>query len=48
MRNWDITDEMGKCSADKDAEYAEFVCKHVGIAFREVNFVREYWNEVFR
>jgi len=48
MRNWDIADEMGKCSADKDAEDAAYVCQHIGIPFTEINFVREYWNEVFR
>jgi len=48
MRNWDIADEMGVCSTDKDAEDAAFVCQHIGIPFHEINFVKEYWNEVFR
>ena len=48
MRNWDIADETGTCSADRDAEDAAYVCHHVGIPFHEVNFVKEYWNDVFR
>jgi len=48
MRNWDIADERGTCSADQDAEDAAYVCQHIGIPFHEINFVREYWNDVFR
>jgi len=48
MRNWDIADEVGQCSVDKDAADAEFVCNHLGIPFVEINFVKEYWNDVFR
>ena len=47
MRNWDIADEMGTCSADKDVEDAAYICQHLGIHFHEINFVREYWNDVF-
>jgi len=48
MRNWDIADEKGTCSADQDAEDAAYVCHHIGIPFREINFVRQYWTDVFR
>ena len=48
MRNWDIRDEQGHCSADQDYEDAEHVCRHIGIEFHEVNFVKEYWTDVFR
>jgi len=48
MRNWDIADEKGFCSADTDAEDAAYVCQHIGIPFHEINFVKEYWNDVFR
>jgi len=47
MKNWDVRDEKGKCSVDADREDAEFVCKTVGIPLYEVDFVKEYWNEVF-
>lgn len=47
MRNWDSKDEFGFCSADKDAEDAEKTCRFLDIPFVEVNFVKEYWNNVF-
>ena len=28
MKNWDLVDETGNCRADKEAEDAEYVCKH--------------------
>ncbi|XP_054720931.1 mitochondrial tRNA-specific 2-thiouridylase 1-like [Uloborus diversus] len=47
MRNWDIADETGHCQADQDKEDASFVCNKLGIPLIEVNFVKEYWNNVF-
>ncbi|KAK4296636.1 hypothetical protein Pmani_030882 [Petrolisthes manimaculis] len=47
MRNWDERDEKGHCTADIEAEDAEWVCNKLGIPFHEVNFVKEYWNDVF-
>ncbi|XP_074646045.1 mitochondrial tRNA-specific 2-thiouridylase 1-like [Tubulanus polymorphus] len=47
MRNWDGRDEFGVCSVDKDLEDAEYVCKKLDIPLHEVNFVKEYWNDVF-
>lgn len=48
MKNWDEKDEVGQCLSDSDMEDAKFVCQHIGIPFQEVNFVKDYWNEVFR
>lgn len=48
MKNWDSANEHGVCMADVDREHAKFVCDHLDIPFHEVNFVKEYWNEVFR
>ena len=48
MRNWDVRNEKGRCLADEDREDAAFVCKHVGIPLYEVDFIKQYWNEVFR
>ncbi len=48
MRNWDALDETGVCSADKDEEDARFVCDKLNIPFHQVNFVKEYWHDVFR
>lgn len=47
MRNWDEKDEKGHCTADTEAEDAEWVCQKLDIPFHEVNFVKEYWNDVF-
>lgn len=49
MKNWDERDEEGNgiCRADKEAEDAEMVCNRLEIPFSTVNFVKEYWNEVF-
>ncbi|XP_068217217.1 mitochondrial tRNA-specific 2-thiouridylase 1 [Palaemon carinicauda] len=47
MRNWDIKDEKGHCQSDTDAEDAEWICRRLNIPFQEVNFVKEYWNDVF-
>ena len=47
MKNWDSANEKGECMADKDREDAQLVCDHIGIPLHEVNFVKEYWNEVF-
>lgn len=48
MKNWDIADETGNCRADIEAKDAEFICEKLGIKFCYVNFVKEYWNEVFQ
>ena len=48
MKNWDTLEESGgDCQADKEAADAERICNHIGVPFRHVNFVKEYWNDVF-
>jgi tRNA U34 2-thiouridine synthase MnmA/TrmU len=49
MRNWDATDEAGEsvCTGDSDAAAAKLACEELGISFKTVDFVAEYWNEVF-
>ena len=48
MRNWDVLDETGQCSADKDCEDAQHACSILNIPFHQVNFVQDYWHDVFR
>ena len=48
MKNWDERDEKGFCSSDKDFEDAEYVCQKLGIPIKQVNYVKEYWQDVFR
>lgn len=47
MQNWDIRDEKGVCSAENDYQDASYVCDKLNIKLHHVNFVKEYWNEVF-
>jgi hypothetical protein len=48
MRNWDERDETGFCNADKDFDEVRLICDKLQIPVREVNFVKDYWHEVFR
>lgn len=47
MKNWDLVDETGICSVQKDLIDAIYICDKLGITFKEVNFVKHYWNDVF-
>lgn len=47
MKNWDLIDEHGKCSGEKDWEDAKAICKKLDIPIIQVNFVKQYWNDVF-
>lgn len=47
MKNWDVRDETGYCSTDQDLHYAEKVCKSLKIPFYQVDFVKDYWTNVF-
>lgn len=48
MQNWDIADETGFCMAEADFNDACEACDILKIPITHVNFVKEYWNEVFR
>lgn len=41
------TESNATCPIDKDAEDMQSVCKALGIRAVEVEFVREYWTDVF-
>ncbi|KAG4073295.1 hypothetical protein HA402_008641 [Bradysia odoriphaga] len=47
MKNWDQVDEMGQCPGEADWEDAQWVCNKLSIPLVQVNFVKEYWNDVF-
>ncbi|EZA48605.1 Mitochondrial tRNA-specific 2-thiouridylase [Ooceraea biroi] len=47
MKNWDIKDETGTCAVERDYEDARWVCDRLKIPLMQVDFVKEYWNEVF-
>ena len=48
MRNWDGRDETGECRADAEYCRVKDVCSALGIPCVPLDFVKEYWNEVFR
>ena len=48
MKNWDLIDEFGVCTSTKDLNDAKFVCEKLNIPFQEINFVKDYWTNVFR
>ena len=53
MQNWDVgVDERdggsgGVCHVISDMKDAEWAADKIGIEFRVVSFVKEYWNDVF-
>ncbi|VDM60901.1 unnamed protein product [Angiostrongylus costaricensis] len=48
MNNWDHIEEGNSiCPRTKDEADARYVCEKLHIPFATVNFVKEYWNEVF-
>lgn len=48
MMNWDESDERGVCTASTDYQEVERVCRHLEIPCYKANFVKDYWNNVFR
>ena len=49
MRNWDDAEEgSGQCSTEADLRDAQAAARHLGIELVEMNFVAEYWAEVFQ
>ncbi|WP_025727925.1 tRNA 2-thiouridine(34) synthase MnmA [Atopobacter phocae] len=47
MKNWDDTDEFGRCTATEDYKDVEAVAEQIGIPYYSVNFEKEYWDRVF-
>ncbi|KAF1757634.1 hypothetical protein GCK72_014090 [Caenorhabditis remanei] len=48
MVNWDSQEEgTSNCPRSKDESDARNVCDKLNIPFHTVNFVKEYWNDVF-
>ncbi|KAK0421038.1 hypothetical protein QR680_015036 [Steinernema hermaphroditum] len=48
MVNWDHVEEgVSQCPRTKDQADAQMVCDRLGIRLHVVNFVKEYWNDVF-
>lgn len=47
MRNWDSRDAGERCVLDAEESDAQFVCDHLGIPMKTVDFVKPYWHSVF-
>ena len=47
MKNWEEKDDAGVCLASKEYEDVVRVCDKIGIPYYSVEFVKEYWDEVF-
>ncbi len=48
MKNWEEKTPDGICTSAADYEDVARVCKHIDIPFYGLNFVKEYWDSVFR
>jgi tRNA-specific 2-thiouridylase len=47
MKNWEETDASGVCTAAREWEDVQRVCDRIDIPCYSVEFVREYWEQVF-
>ncbi|XP_053688218.1 mitochondrial tRNA-specific 2-thiouridylase 1 [Sabethes cyaneus] len=47
MKNWDLIDESGHCSGEQDWLDAQKLCRQLRIPLKQINFVKDYWLEVF-
>ncbi len=47
MKNWEEKDENGVCTTAEDYRDVERVCEKIGIPYYSVEFVQEYWDNVF-
>ncbi|MBA2367690.1 MAG: tRNA 2-thiouridine(34) synthase MnmA [Candidatus Protochlamydia sp.] len=48
MKNWEEKDENGACRSEQDFEDVRRVCEQIDIPFYGINFVEDYWNNVFK
>ena len=48
MKNWEEKDENGVCTSAQDYEDVARVCERLDIPYYGVEFVREYWDHVFK
>lgn len=54
MKNWDKQNENEEnntsniCQSDADKQDAKHVCDKLNIPFVDLNFTKQYWNNVFR
>lgn len=47
LKNWDTADETGKCLSDEEYKDAQRICQKLNVPLLQVDFVKDYWHEVF-
>jgi tRNA-specific 2-thiouridylase len=47
MKNWEEKDDSGACTSTQDFEDVARVCDRLDVPYYSVNFVKEYWDNVF-
>ena len=47
MKNWEEKDSQGICNSARDYDDVRRVCDQIQIPYYGVNFVKEYWDQVF-
>lgn len=47
MKNWEELDENGVCTSEADYKDVEKVAQKIGIPYYTIDFVKEYWDNVF-
>jgi tRNA-specific 2-thiouridylase len=47
MKNWEEKDESGACRSAQEYQDVVRVCEQLDIPYYSVNFVKEYWDNVF-
>jgi tRNA-specific 2-thiouridylase len=47
MKNWEEKDDSGACTSEQDFADVAQVCEKLDIPYYAVNFVKEYWDNVF-
>lgn len=48
MKNWEEKDADGVCQSSREFEDVVRVCEQIDIPYYSVNFVKEYWDNVFQ
>lgn len=48
MKNWDEQDPSGACTTEKDFSDVAKVCDRLDIPYSGIEFVKEYWDNVFK
>ncbi|KAI8343307.1 tRNA methyl transferase [Chlamydoabsidia padenii] len=48
MKNWDSRDERGVCPSEQDWHDVQQVCDKLVIPCTQVDFVKDYWHQVFQ